>query len=430
MSMIPRAYNVQKRKDSNIFILTINPVSGIPQRICAEWQRRSFQHFPDCLVSFRRPKNKTVAETGAIAFIQHLKKQIDEGSDTGWVNTETVCVGPWLKRFISLDDNPRGARIMGEGSPYSIETIELYRAKYTRYIQGDPFCDLKMKEVEQTHALVFLGRLGLKEKEKTHGGGPIAGTRTYETTVRFVRMAFTEYAKTHEAWRNPFDRINPPKSKPGKEPDILEEWEMKKLFEPGVITDVLDRALAAAMLWAGLRRGEIYGLKPEDLNWKIPRIIIRNAWQRYDSPKARSLGDPKWHKVREIAFPVQLQTAIKELWEVNKKHEFVFTDKDGNLPGANYCRRWLPRWIAAAGIDLGGRDIVPHGSRHSLASALEEDGVPLRQIQEMLGHSDLKTTHRYLHDTADHINKMGRKIDDIANHHDNKTAAHDDRNFG
>jgi hypothetical protein len=29
----------------------------------------------------------------------------------------------------------------------------------------------------------------------------------------------------------------------------------------------------------------------------------------------------------------------------------------------------------------------------------------------MLGHSDMKTTRRYLHDTADHINKMGKKIE-------------------
>jgi integrase len=47
----------------------------------------------------------------------------------------------------------------------------------------------------------------------------------------------------------------------------------------------------------------------------------------------------------------------------------------------------------AAGIELGG------------------DEVPLRQIQDMLGHSDLKTTRGYLHDTADHINRMGKKIE-------------------
>jgi integrase len=181
-----------------------------------------------------------------------------------------------------------------------------------------------------------------------------------------------------------------------------------------VIKDPLHRALAAAMFWAGMRRGEILGLRPEDLNWKIPRIMIRHAWQRYASRKARSLGDPKWHKTREIPFPEQLQDAIRELWEAYGQHEYVFCDAQGKLPGSHYMRRWLPRWIAAAGIDLAGRDIVPHGGRHSLASALEGDGVSLRQIQDMLGHSDLKTTKGYLHDTADHINNMGKKIGQIA----------------
>ena len=194
----------------------------------------------------------------------------------------------------------------------------------------------------------------------------------------------------------------------------MEIWEFRKLFEPGVIKDPLHRALVAAMFWAGMRRGEIYGLKPEDLNWKIPRIIIRNAWQLYDNPKEKILADPKWHKIREIAFPIQLQEAIKELWASYGQHEFVFCNAKGKLPGSNYLRRWLPRWIEAAGIDLAGRDIVPHGSRHSLASALEDNGVSLRQIQDMLGHSDLKTTKRYLHDTTDHINKMGQKIGEIS----------------
>jgi integrase len=363
------------------------------------------------LALYRNPETKTAAENAAVALIQCLKNRLAAGA--GAVSTETVKIGPWLERFISLDDNPRAARIMGEGSPYSIGTIELYRINYVRYIKGDPFCGLKMAEVEQTHALVFMGRLGLKKKADRHGGGNIAGTRTYEIILKFVRMAFREYASTHENWRDPFDRIKPPKARAPKERDILEEDEIKRLLMPGVIRDPLDKALAAAMFLVGMRRGEILGLKPEDLDWKTPRIIIRHAWQRYGDPEARSLGDPKWHKIRETPFPRQVQEAVRGLWAANGKHEFVFCDAKGRLPGENYMRRRLPRWMEAAGIDLGGRRIVPHGGRHSLASALEDDGVPLRQIQDMLGHSDLKTTKRYLHDTADHINKMGRRIEDI-----------------
>jgi len=414
MSRTARPYCVQKRKNAKTFILTINPESGVPRRICQEWQRKSFIHLPACLAPYRNPKSRTAAETAVVALIQHLKREGDGSAPAPWVSTDTMKVGQWLERFISLDDNPRSARIMGAGSQYSIETIETYRLKYERYIKGDPFCEIKMREVEQTHCLEFMGRLGLRKKNDGHGGGIIAGTRTYEITIRFVRMAFTEYGETHEAWRNPLDRIKPPKTREPRERDILEDWEIRKLFVPGVIADPLDRALAAAMFWAGMRRGEILGLRPEDLNWKIPRITVSHAWQRYDSPRERSLGDPKWHKTREIPFPEQLQDAIRELWAAYGQHEFVFCDAQGRLPGSHYMRRWLPRWIAAAGIDLGGRDIVPHGSRHSLASALEDNGVSLRQIQDMLGHSSLKTTKRYLHDTADHINKMGMQIGQIA----------------
>jgi len=360
-------------------------------------------------MSFRNPKSRA----GAVALIQHLKRESESSAPASWINTDTVKVRSWLERFISLDNNPRAARIMGAGLTYSIETIEMYRGKYDRYIKGDPFCDLKMSDVEQTHCLEFMGRLGMKEKDRHHGGGIIAGTRTYDILLRFVRMTFTEYATTHEAWRNPFAKIKPPKSKEPRDRDILETWEINKLFEPGVIPDPLDRALAAAIFWGGLRRGEIYGLRPEDLNWKIPRIIICHAWQRYDSPTERSLGDPKWHKTREIAFPIQLQEAIRELWAAYGQHEFVFCDREGKLPGSNYMRRWLPRWIKSAGIELNGRDIVPHGGRDTLATALEDRGVSQRQIQDMLGHSTWKATKRYLHDTADHINKMGRKIENL-----------------
>jgi integrase len=366
----------------------------------------------------------TAARNSVEALIGFLKNQLQQSIFSG--STDNVKTRQWLERFTALDDNPRAARIMGAGSPYSIGTIEMYREVYKKHIKDDPFCQLKMCEVEQTHCLAFMTRLGMKEKDKCRGGGPIAGTRTYEITLRFVRMAFKEYAETHETWRNPFDRIKPPRSKTPRERDILETWEIKKLFEPGVIQDPLDRALAAAMFWAGMRRGEIYGLMPEDLNWRIPCIVIRNAWQNYGRKKKR-LGDPKWHKTRRIAFPIQLQEAIHELWATYGEHKFVFCNREGKLPGAKYLQHRLPRWIKAAGIDLGGRDIVPHGSRHSLASALEDSGVSLRQIQDMLGHSDLKTTKHYLHDTANHINKMGGKIGDLAKQETNVIQFNDGR---
>jgi hypothetical protein len=137
MFRLPRAFTVQPRRDSGTFILTLNPSSGLPSNVCAEWRRKSFAHLPDEMAAYRNPKTKTAAENAATALVHYLKNRLEAGAAT--VSTETVKVGPWLERFISLDDKPRTARIMGEGSPYSIETMALYREKYTRYIKGEAF---------------------------------------------------------------------------------------------------------------------------------------------------------------------------------------------------------------------------------------------------------------------------------------------------
>jgi site-specific recombinase XerD len=98
------------------------------------------------------------------------------------------------------------------------------------------------------------------------------------------------------------------------------------------------------------------------------------------------------------------------MWEENGRHEYVFCHPDGSILEPSWIRCRFPEWLRCAGIELGGRKIVPHSARHSLASLLEERGISLRYIQEMLGHSDLKTTKRYLHSTEKTIRDIGRKI--------------------
>jgi integrase/recombinase XerD len=286
----------------------------------------------------------------------------------------------------------------------------MYHDVFRLHIKGDPFLKLAIADTTEDDALSFAGRLGFRRNKY---GKPLAGTRTYAIAMKFVRMAFNEYGKTHKRWLNPFLGIEAPIDNEEGVPEAIEEWEIVKLFAPGVIADPLQKAVCAAMFWAGLRRSEIFGLRPEDLDWEASIIRVRNAWKQYNRKK-RTLGDPKWHKKREIPFPDILQTAIKELWAAYGQHEFVFCRKDGSLPRETFLRWHLPRWFERAGIELNGRRIVPHSARHSLASALELRGVPLRYIGDMLGHSSLKTTRGYLHTVSGAINDMGNKIDGIA----------------
>jgi integrase len=407
MPKIRGAYSIQQRSKKK-FLLTINdPESGLPPEMCQTWQRKSYSRLPAELSHFRYPTSRQSARNGADALIEFLKKEADMGN--AWRFYVPVTIGSWLVRFISLDNNPRAERLISKGMTYSPDTIALYKTYYNRYIEGDTFLKMDINKIDVPSSRAFVARIGMKE---TKDKRLLVGTRAFEITVNFIRMAFTEYWEDHQDWRNPFDRIDPPIRVKGNTRDVLQEAEILKLFMPGVIKDPLERAVAIAMFWAGLRRAEIFGLKYDDLDWKTPLLRIRHAWKRFGR-KGRILGNPKWNKFREAPFCEDLQNAIKILQETNGTHEsnFVFCRKDGSIPHGKWIQDKLKVWIKNAGIDTIGRKIVPHSSRHSLASMLEENSVPLRYIQDILGHSSLKTTKIYLHTPQGKINEITKKIE-------------------
>ena len=91
MSKSPKLFIVTKRTDAKTFRLTINFTSGLPERVCAEWRRHSFQELPDELAHYRNPKTKSAAEVGALALISYLKKKQEDEGSARRVITEDKC---------------------------------------------------------------------------------------------------------------------------------------------------------------------------------------------------------------------------------------------------------------------------------------------------------------------------------------------------
>jgi integrase len=333
----------------------------------------------------------------------------------------------WIKRFLAIETSPRATRLVAKNRGYSPQTIGGYASIFENHLKGDPFLDGTMEtatsgEVMELFKRIAGHRIPIGRPHKDKDGvwiqpdlsRPVAGTRQYEAIYSFVRMTFREYQLTHTHFYDPFVELERPKPTRRQERQGLEEDEVVKLFTvEGVFRDEpeLERAVCAAMFWAGLRRSEIFGLMPGDLDWSTPKIIVRNAWKNFDR-KTRELGDPKHHKIRETIFPDILQEAIKAHWEKNGHHELVFARKDGTIPGAAWFESHTYKWLDHAGIDLAGRTITPHSARHSLASVLENNGESLRVIGDLLGHSDLKTTKGYLHTPQGKINEITKKINE------------------
>jgi integrase len=406
-----KPFVVQKRKGSKTFLLTLNTTSGLPDRVCREWNRRSFQKLPAELVIHYNPKTKAAAEAGALALIAFLKNADLRAS----ILNDDCSVGNWLRRFCSMSESPKGARNVAENRPYSVQSVDRLKSLYETHMKDDPFMELLMSEVDVSDSLAFINRMGLRKLQGSRYQNrkdqpQMMGTETFDKLVKFLRMAFREYGRNRPFWRNPLQNISPPKNIRHQDRDALPEEEVLKLFHPGVLQEPMELAVCAAMFLAGLRRSEIFALRPEDLDWFTPKIMVRRAWQNF-SYRRRVMGPTKSKKERLAPFDKALQDSIKKLWKENGQHEFVFAFKDGTTPGPSWIKGRFKKWLARAGIELKGRQIVPHSSRHTLASILEERGVSLRYIQDLLGHSDLKTTKGYLHSTDKTIRDIGSKID-------------------
>ena len=176
------------------------------------------------------------------------------------------------------------------------------------------------------------------------------------------------------------------------------------------------RDYLAASLWrrVGLRIQETYMLDIRD--WRRDLGDYGNLHVRFGKG-SRGRG-PKTRLVPAI----NSVRALLDWWMVEVRHQFGedYTCPDAPLlpaerapdPDTGWCRRvhdqtlrdglsgavgrWLPSW--------SGR-LTPHVLRHFCASSLYAQGLDIKAIQEILGHSWLSTTTRYVHVPTEHVER-------------------------
>jgi integrase/recombinase XerD len=117
----------------------------------------------------------------------------------------------------------------------------------------------------------------------------------------------------------------------------------------------------------------------------------------------------KGKKDRVIMLSPKLLVLLRHYYLQYRPKEYMFEGHKGK-----YSKRSINIIIekakAAAGIVKGGST---HALRHSFATHLLEGGTDLRIIQELLGHSDIKTTLRYTQVSTKHIGTIQSPIDKL-----------------
>jgi integrase len=201
---------------------------------------------------------------------------------------------------------------------------------------------------------------------------------------------------------NPADKIERPK-KNKFVGSFYDADEMKTLFEVSKGTSLEIPVLLGAFY--GLRRSEAIGLKWDAIDFEMNTLTIRHTVTSCEVDGKRTLVASDTTKTKSSRRTLPLVQFVRErLLDLKAEQEenrrvcgkgyireyidYVCVNSIGNLIRPNYVTENFKRFLQENGL----REIRFHDLRHSCASLMLASGVPMKQIQEWLGHSDFSTT--------------------------------------
>lgn len=176
-----------------------------------------------------------------------------------------------------------------------------------------------------------------------------------------------------------------------KLPVVLSREEVRRLLHE--IRDPKKRMCSVMMYSCGLRVSESTRLETKDIDGERMLVKVRG----------------KGNKQRLVPLAKVTLSSLRDYWRMERPGPLFFTGPDGVKPmtrGAmGYC-------LARVADELQmGKKVTPHTLRHSFATHLLEQGVDLRVIQELLGHSSPSTTAIYTHLTSKIFCDVQREIE-------------------
>ena len=201
---------------------------------------------------------------------------------------------------------------------------------------------------------------------------------------------------------NPADKVDRPK-KDRFIGNFYDAEEVNKLFEVSKGTKLEFPILFGAFY--GLRRSEALGLKWDAIDFENDSITIRHTVASVTLDGKVQLVAADTTKTKSSLRTLPLVPFVKERLLVLKKEQennrrlcgrsyhkqfagYVCINEMGDLIKPHYVTEQFPKLLDANGL----RRIRFHDLRHSCASLMLANGVPMKQIQDWLGHSDFSTT--------------------------------------
>ena len=170
-----------------------------------------------------------------------------------------------------------------------------------------------------------------------------------------------------------------------KLPEILTSKEVTALLSQPDTSDFKgcrDKAMLELLYATGIKVSELISIKVSDINTQIGVVHLRSGKNERVIPIYPAAIKALVTYCNNVRFIVVNDKSIDEL----------FTNMNGQPMTRQGLWKIIKQYAQSANIK---KNITPHTIRHSFAAHLLENGAPLRDIQEILGHSDLSSTQIY-----------------------------------
>ena len=267
----------------------------------------------------------------------------------------------------------------------------------------------QMAAITRMEAQAWVDRLRSTRRARHQGrpadsgdqGVPLLSAATIHDTVHLMSQLYSAAMREHPpiVVVNPFGSLELPRIEP-RSVEFLEHDEAEALYAAvEAIAGTGMRTFTELGTQVGLRFGELAGLHGHRVDWlrgkiQVIDVVTRQGLRQW--PKSK-----KSHRV--VPVPAGVLEGMSALMTGRPRDGLVFTSPTGGLVTDGHFRDrvWYPA-VAAAGV----RRFPPRIMRHTAASWLVQDGVPLYDVQALLGHEDYATTQRYAHLAPDAHGKV------------------------
>lgn len=250
-------------------------------------------------------------------------------------------------------------------------------------------------------------------------GAPATRMGAFVVLRTAMRQAVTDRMVEHDPTAN----IKAPRPKAGT-PTVLDVDDARRLIR--VVGGDRFAPLLVVSLGLGIRRGELLGLRTDDVDPVAGTVTIRYSLRRVPV-STREAGAEWWRLVapkadsgRTIPLPAFVADALAaRIAERDREakatktyayNHLIFCDLHGNPVAFTSLDHWWKRSLERAGLP----DMRWHELRASTATILLAEGVPELTVMAVLGHKSLEMTRRYVkllpRVSRDAADRMGRAI--------------------